>query len=1063
MPDIKLIPMKRKKIFKGLKNCLMYFLVLAMSQSIYAVVSKGTGTTQNNFSVNLKQTFTENKGQIVDQSGNSRPDIYFYTSYPGLTVYAREAGISYVYVKYENEVTSPTDAIINSDGFIKRRISSGLRMDMEFLNTPGSNYFEKIGQGKSYNNYYLGHCKNGITGVGAYEHVIQKNIYSKIDVEYIPAATGLKYNLIINPGGDIADIRIRYNGIDNVELINNKLQIQTALGGLEESMPKAYQLIEGAEKPVEVKYILQEGIISFEAKNYNRKYPLIIDPWVTYLGGSDEDRVYDIKTDNNGNVYVVGGTESLNFPISAGAFDDTIIVDLISAMHPDLLATDGYIFKFAPDGTQIWSTYFGGSKLDNIWRIVTDQSNNLYVAGFSWSSDFPTTSGVYYEDAPYNLSVSVSDSGGGTLAKLDENGNRIWATYIEDFTHTFHEGYGLALLNNGNILVAGTTSKDTLPTTIGAFQSYKAKKDSNLEAYIQIFDNNGTVLQYATYFGGTRNEIITSAASDQNGDIVILGSTTSGASNNFPILNAAQSLFGGGATVGIPVFGNIHGDAFLAKLSGDLTTLLWSTYMGNSKDDLPGVVEIDNDNNVYACFMSTPGTLDGKLDSILTNSVQPHNCGNGPVVLYGDGVLIKFREDGQVAWGTFFGDVSSEKFYDLSISKDGSEIYVLGEGAVDKLPKVGHGYDNIASGIFDTANGWGIIICKYDSSGELLCTGGSMGKFSKYDLWGGMDIYENTDGTTNIHFGGHGSMNNADIFATANAFQDTFDMSIEPWEGFVVQVSIDGCEYPLNADFAASNQTLYACVGDTIDFLDISTGNIVNWYWDFGAGDTSIIQNPSYYFGPTADTFVVKLKINTQKWCGYYKEDSITLNIIVSDTPQFELGSDITVCLDSGGATVMGPTNAIRYSWSPIMGVDCDTCAIIAANPDTTTIYKLLVDILGCELSDSLTVFVDSCLIVDSSINFDSTLFFPNVLSLSGQINNLFTVSGDGLKSIDYIKIFNRWGSLVYDSKGVETSWYGKSTITGKNVNPGVYVYSVEGTFVNTSTFIRRGNITVLE
>jgi hypothetical protein len=132
---------------------------------------------------------------------------------------------------------------------------------------------------------------------------------------------------------------------------------------------------------------------------YDQSEPLVIDPvleFSTYLGGNDDESAGSVAVDASGNIYVVGGTASANFPLKSS---------LYSSPNPNVCGTApnayhcsiGFITKFDPTGAGlIYSTYFGGTGAgESATSAAVDALGNLYLAGHTASSDFPTTAGAF--------------------------------------------------------------------------------------------------------------------------------------------------------------------------------------------------------------------------------------------------------------------------------------------------------------------------------------------------------------------------------------------------------------------------------------------------------------------------------------------------------------------------------------------------------------------------------------------------------------------------------------------------------------------------------------------
>ena len=205
-------------------------------------------------------------------------------------------------------------------------------------------------------NYVLG--DQSIGGIAHYGRVLFASVYDGIDLSYYGHSGQLEFDWTVNPGADASAIAMRFDGVTSL-LIDDagNLHLATGVGDLIERAPVAYQMIGGQKEDVSAKFVLrQDGTVGFAVGPYDTSTALIIDPvlqFATYLGGSVYDEAFSVAVDAQGNSYVTGRTTSDDFP-TANALQGHIT-------SPSTGTTDAFITKFAPDGTVLFSTYFGGA------------------------------------------------------------------------------------------------------------------------------------------------------------------------------------------------------------------------------------------------------------------------------------------------------------------------------------------------------------------------------------------------------------------------------------------------------------------------------------------------------------------------------------------------------------------------------------------------------------------------------------------------------------------------------------------------------------------------------
>ncbi len=319
----------------------------------------------------------------------------------------------------------------------------------------------------------------------------------------------------------------------------------------------------------------------------------------TFLGGSGTDMLWDIKIDNNGNVFGTGMTTSSDFPVTSGAFDTSYNGDW-----------DGFVFKLNSDGSNlIFSTYLGGNHKERLISLDIDDEENVYVTGHTESSNFPTTPGVVRQDFQGPQDIFVSE-----LAK--DGSSLIHSTLLGGSTGG-EGGIALCIDNDKNIYVTGWTYSSDFPVTTGAFQS-NLKGDS--DTFVIKLKNDFSSLIYSTYLGGDNHDVGVTIRIDNSKNVYVAGYTWS---SDFPI------------TPNAPDNSCSSYEGFITKLNPEGTALIFSTFLGGTDNDFIDDILLDSDNNVYVC-----GTTYSSDLPVSDNAYSFHLSGRS------DALIAKLNSDG---------------------------------------------------------------------------------------------------------------------------------------------------------------------------------------------------------------------------------------------------------------------------------------------------------------------------------------------------------------------------------------------------------------------------------
>jgi len=494
---------------------------------------------------------------------------------------------------------------------------------------------EEMLEGKS--NYFLGNDPaQWHTDVPNYGKVRCRGVYPGVDLVYYGNQGQIEYDFIVSPGADPRAIRLGFDGIRDLQVdTNGDLNLGVEGGWLLQRKPAIYQEREGRRQEIEGGYVVRGSReVGFQLRGYDAKRPLIIDPvlvYSTYLGGSAMDQGRDIAVDSARNVYVVGTTNSTNFP-SAVVLGNSVPGN-----------TDVFIVKINAAGTAlVFSAIIGGDALDLPRGIVVDPANgNVWVAGRTNSSvNFPLVG---------NGGVQPQGYGGGSqdcfVSKLNSTGSALlFSSYLGGSLSEY--GGAIALDGQGNAYISGDTYSADFPTKT----PYQGTRPGPDNSFVTKINAAATQIVYSTYLGGTGTDIAYSIAVTSAGSAYVTGVTYSA---NFPTLNPLQAAYGGG------------GDAFVTKLNTAGTGLVYSTYLGGTGFEDGMDIAVDTAGNAYVTG-STSST------NFPTSSALQITYGGG-----GDAFVTKISTTGALVYSTYLGGSGSD--YGSQIAVDsGFNAYVIG-------------------------------------------------------------------------------------------------------------------------------------------------------------------------------------------------------------------------------------------------------------------------------------------------------------------------------------------------------------------------------------------------
>ena len=566
--------------------------------------------------------------------------------------------------------------------------------------------------------------------------------WAGIEVELAARGRNFEKLFHVAAGADPERIQIGLRGAEGVHIAaDGRLIVATGNGEVAYTAPVAWQEIEGERQPVEVRYALlapeagaAEAAYGFSLGAYDRDYPLTIDPLIqsTYLGGSDSDQIESLAVAANGEVLVAGWTESVDLP------------GTVSGYQPNLHDfRDGFVARLSGDLTSLRQiTYLGGDSQDEIRALALATNGDVLVGGWTTATDFPGTAG----------GAQPTNGGGvwdGFVARLSGDLTTLrQSTYLGGSNGD--NVYALTLTASGDLLVGGETSSVDLPGSAGGAQPSCGGLS---DGFVALLSGDLRTLHQSTYFGGSGWDWTSNLVLAANDDVLAGGGTNS---TDLPsTAGGVQVTHGGGSF-----------DGFVARLSGDLRTMLQSTYFGGSSDDGIRALALTAGGNLLMGGQTDSADLPGS-----EGGAQPSNGG------FSDGFVALLSGDLRtLLQSTYFGGSGGDGIRALALAADGE---VLVGGGTDSADLPG------------SANGAQATIGGLRSDGFVARFSGDLQTLLQSTYLGGSGWDEIT--TMAMIDGGDllvgGVTWSADLPGTAGGAQPVYGGGL--WDGFVARLTGD--------------------------------------------------------------------------------------------------------------------------------------------------------------------------------------------------------------------------------------------------------------------------------
>jgi Beta-propeller repeat len=600
-------------------------VLLVFAGSIFAATSGDPATSRAKAAMaRLPLHFEQNQGQWNSE-----------------VLYAARSGSGTLFL------TAQGPALAASTGKKARRV------DLSLVRGNRAPVIEPLDRLPARTDYFTGGRERWRAGISQYARIAYRSVYPGIDIVYYGNSDQLEYDLLLRPGADPKDIKLRFKGADRVDITpEGDLRVECAGAHFLQKRPVLYQdgARNGERHELAGRYkLVARDTVGVDVSDFDRSRTLVIDPvlnYASFLGGSSTDVINAVTAGADGLIYVAGYTNSTDLQPTFNG---------VSGANTG--GKDAFIAAIDPTrfgGPSLrYLTYLGGSRDDAATAIAVDASSNIYVTGTTNSSDFPLSGNSVQTALALSTSASVFNTD-AFVCIISQNNGLVYSTY---FGGTGDETpYGLGLDAKGLIYVGGTTTSTDMPVTANAVQAVNWGPS---DIFFLKLDVNATTPDYASYLGGEDEDDGRGLAVAPNGLVYFAASTLS---TEFPM-------------AGFVYQGSPKGTENLVIGVMDMTqsgasSLVYSTYVGGSAIDEVRQIALDANGKLLV----TGWTVSPDFP-VTANALRSQYGGSG------NAFVLRVNPAAPPAtfleYGTYLGGSGGDVAYAVTSDKAGT-IYVAG-------------------------------------------------------------------------------------------------------------------------------------------------------------------------------------------------------------------------------------------------------------------------------------------------------------------------------------------------------------------------------------------------
>lgn len=656
--------------------------------------------------------------------------------------------------------------------------------------------------------------------------------------------------------------------------------------------------------------------------------------WSTYIGGNNVDQPHSLVTNPAGELYIMGRSNSLDYPVGANAYDNLhnggadIVVSRLNPAGTALLAST-FIGGSGDDALNMTTAYVQNSVKFNYGddargEIVLDDNGDVYVAGCTQSNNFPFSPGA--------LQTAPGSQQDGCAFKLNADlSNLIWSTYLGGNSND--AAYSIKVDGAGNSYVTGGTASTDFPTTANTVQPLKP---GGIDGFITKINPDGTVILASTYIGTPDYNQCYFVELDRDEDVYVVGQKH------------------GAWTVTPGVWSTPSGGQFVSKLSNDLSAVLYSTQFGTSNSAVnisPTAFLVDVCEFVYVSGWGGSVNFEGGTANLpLNNELQTNTDGSD---LY---IIVLEPDAAGVDFATYMGGTQSAEHVDGGTSRFNkfAEVYQAVCAGCQ-----GNSDFPTTTGAFSPING--STGCNLACFKLELDLPGMVADFKPDPDSGGcaphtvfFDNLTNGGNTFLWNFGDptSGTANTSTLMNPTHTFNNPGVYTVQ-----LIAIDSNTCNvvdtvYKNIQVFAVPVATISpdtsVCEGESVQ---LNAGGGQNYAWTGGVSNPASASTSA---SPTVTT-TYTVVVTNPGGCA----DTASVTVEVRPNPTADAGPGDFIC--PGDSTSLSGTGGVTYAWNPPISLTNPNSANTVAFPSQSTVYTLTVTAAnGCTDQDTVSVQVST-------------------------------------------------------------------------------------------------------